>query len=91
MADPGGNEPSNWVDPDIIAHHEASGDTPAYDLAREGEFKAFFESGWLEPQYDDLRSRWEPLIKDEDSYGRVLAKTAFWSVVKLRKAQEKKA
>lgn len=88
MAGPGG-EPANWVDPDVVAYYEASGGAPTYDLVREREFKTFFETGWLDPRYDDLRERWDPRIKDEDPYGRVLGKTALWSLVQLRESQGK--
>ena len=81
--------PGNWVDPDIVAYYEKQGGMPVFDLELERGFKEFFETGWQDPQYDDLRPRWDPHINDVDPYGRVLAKTALWSVVSLREAQSK--
>lgn len=85
----GSNSPiGNWVDPDIVAYYKGSGDTPGFDPERERTFKEFFEEGWFDSRYDDLRPMWDPLLQDTDPYGRVMAKTALWNLVCLRKAQE---
>jgi len=75
---------TNWVDPDFVAMNESSGNGN-FNLEAERGFKKFFEEDWHGPQFDDLREVWDPLINDKDSHGRVLAKTALWSVVNLRK------
>ena len=83
---PAAREHLNWVDPDIVA---AIGETAAFDEDREREFKEFFETDWLDPKFDDLRARWDPLLYDQDPHGRVLAKTALWAVVQLRAFRER--
>jgi hypothetical protein len=76
----------NWIDPDILAFDESL----AFSGNREKElaFKRFFEIGWLDPKYDDIRESWDSLLKDEDPHGRLLAKTALWSVIRLRQFDE---
>ena len=81
----------NWVDPDIVAMREAEGSDGSFDFENERTFREFFETGWLDPKFDDLRPIWDPLLNDEEPRARVLAKTALWSVVQLRRMQEKVA
>lgn len=78
---------ANWVDPDIIAYYEESGGVSSFDFDLEKEFKEFFEIGWNDPKYDDLRETWDKHLIDESPHARVLAKTALWSVVRLREVQ----
>jgi hypothetical protein len=82
------HESLNWIDPDILAFHE--GGAVSYDLEKEKEFKTFFEIGWLDPAYDDIRERWDKQLQDPSAHARVLAKTALWSVVQLRILQRKR-
>jgi|GEM_PF-2442727 len=82
-------EPIDCVDPDIFAYYADGGKIPSFDLKAEREFKKFIETGWLDPQYDDLRERWDPLILSDNPQGRVMAKTALWSLVKLREIQNR--
>lgn len=79
-------EPINWMDPDLLEFDASLAE--GADQGREQEFKQFFESTWHEPQYDDLRERWDPHLHDEDAHARVLAKTALWSIVQHRKLRE---
>lgn len=76
-----GDEYKNWVDPDILAEYD--GKDIGYEQALEQGFKEFFESGWLDPKYDDIRESWDPLIHDEDPKGRLYGKVALWSLVRL--------
>jgi hypothetical protein len=88
MTSPDQSELVKYVDPDILAHAEGF-DPATYDRTREREFKEFFETGWHDPKYDDLRKVWNPLITHEDPRCRVSGKTALWAVFQLREANEK--
>jgi hypothetical protein len=76
------HEHLNWIDPDLLAYDINA----AVDADKDGEkeFKKFFEVGWLDPSFDDIRERWDPLLHAESPGARVLAKTALWSVKRLR-------
>lgn len=78
----------NWVDPDILAYFDGS-EVATFDFESEKDFKEFFEVGWLDPKYDDLRERWDKHIHDPDPYGRLLGKTALWNLVQLRNIQSR--
>ncbi len=73
---------TNWIDPDILAYDENS--AIGADMDMEKKFKEFFEVGWFDPSFDDIRERWDPLLHNESPHARVLAKTALWSVKQLR-------
>src|SRR5258706_11023167 len=80
----------NWVDPDILEYY--GGDATGLDAGSERAFKEFFETGWLDPKYDHLRERWDPLISDPEPQGRVLGKTALWSFVQyLDRLEQRRA
>ncbi|HEY4964682.1 MAG TPA: hypothetical protein VIH90_08400 [Candidatus Saccharimonadales bacterium] len=79
------NEFTNWVDPDILAEYD--GIDIGFDRELEEGFKEFFETGWLDPKYNDLRERYDPLLQDEDPNGRLYGKITLWSVVRLRAMQ----
>ena len=81
------NESLNWIDPDILAFND--GTHASYDLEKEKEFKEFFTHGWLDPAYDDIRTKWDKQLNDPSAHARVLAKTALWSLVQLRELQKK--
>ncbi len=74
---------TNWIDPDIAAYNEAAGITAVFS-SNEEAFRRFFEETWLEPRFDSLRPTWGPLLNDIEPAGRVLAKTALWSVARMR-------
>lgn len=76
---------TNWIDPDILAYDEKA--AIGADLELEKEFKEFFLVGWLDSSYDDIRERWDPLLHDENPHGRLFAKTALWSIKRLREAR----
>lgn len=76
---------TNWVDPDVLAEYE--GQDIGYNQELEEEFKKFFETGWLDPKFDDLREHWDPLIHDQEPKGRLYGKIALWSLVRLRAIQ----
>lgn len=73
----------NWIDPDIAAYNEEVGVTAVF-TQNEQVFKQFFEETWQEPRFDRLRERWDRLLHDSEPIDRVMAKTALWSVVRLR-------
>ena len=77
--------PLNWVDPDVLAYEGGDG---SFDQARESEFTSFFREDWLHAEYDHLRVKWDPLLKDSDPHGRLFAKTALWSVVRVKQMRE---
>lgn len=77
---------TNWVDPDIVV---LSGADATFDLKLESEFKHFFEVGWLDSQFDDLREKWDKHLNDPSPHARVLGKTALWAVVQHRKIQRR--
>jgi hypothetical protein len=74
----------NWIDPDTLEDDSVSDIASTDNRGKQRQFKEFFETGWLDPVYDHLRDHWDPLLKDEDPYGRMFAKTALWSLVRLR-------
>lgn len=78
----------NWVDPDVIAYYEQSGGVASFDIDLERSFREFFETTWLDQKYDDLRETWDHHLNDESPNARLLAKTALWSVVRLRELKE---
>lgn len=80
-------EQLNWIDPDILAYNDDL--SVEYDLNKESEFKEFFQVGWLDPTYDDIRDKWNVLLIDEDPNARLYAKTALWSVHRLRLLRKK--
>jgi len=77
---------TNWIDPDLLEYDENA--LVGADKAKELEFKKFFEAGWQDPSFDDIRESWDPLLNDESAHARVLAKTALWGVVQLRALRE---
>lgn len=77
------SEHINWVDPDVIAYND--GTKVEYDYDKEREFKDFFDIGWLDSSYDNIRENWDSLLNDESPHARVLVKTALWGVHQLRK------
>lgn len=76
-----GPEGPNWIDPDVLAYNDGSQASYSKDL--ESKFHNFFKIGWLDPRYDDLRIQWDPVINDEDPYGRLYGKIALWSLVRF--------
>lgn len=84
------NSEFNWVDPDILAYYEESGEMELLEEHRglEREFHHFFSEEWQDPKYDDLRPKWDPLVTHEHPKVRVSAKTGLWSVIRLRQGRE---
>ncbi len=78
---------TNWIDPDILAFNE--GRNISCDIEKEREFKSFFDNDWHTPQFDTLRQRWGAYIESDNPHARVLAKTALWSVIQLKTAQNR--
>jgi RimJ/RimL family protein N-acetyltransferase len=80
----------NWVDPDILAYFEEANDIEFLEEHRslEKEFNKFFSMEWNLAKYDDLRDVWEPIITNPEPKIRVLAKTALWNVIRLRRGRE---
>lgn len=83
------NEFPDWVDPDIRIEYE--GQDIEFLRDQEEGFTEFFAHGWHDPEYDDLRERWEPLLHADEGLTRTEAarqvlygKVALWSVVRLR-------